>query len=49
MDEIHKHKRLRKLEAMHDDFITRAEDLYLENKIPQSVIIFTFFYMRLNY
>jgi len=37
MDEALKHKRIRKLEMMHDDFITRAEDLYLDNKINESV------------
>ena len=39
MEDLLKYKRIKKLEMMHDDYITRAEDLYLDNKINESVII----------
>lgn len=48
MEEYLKHKRIKKLELLHDDFITRAEDLYLENKIEDSVI-FKIFIQRFNF
>ncbi len=37
MDDTLKYQRIKKLEMMHDDFITRAEELYLDNKINESV------------
>lgn len=38
MEELLKHKHLQILENLNNDCITKAENLYLENKIPESVI-----------
>lgn len=48
MEDVLKYKRIKKLEMMHDDYITRAEDLYLDNKITESVNLFKN-NKRLNY
>jgi hypothetical protein len=38
MEEILKHKHLEMLKNLNNDDITKAENLYLENRIPESVI-----------
>lgn len=39
MEEVLRHKHLQMLDNLNNDCITKAENLYLENKIPECVSI----------